>query len=118
MGIIPAYAGSTAAPCGTAGRSTDHPRIRGEHAPLIRLVEYVRGSSPHTRGALGSTPTLTHEHGIIPAYAGSTRPYHVYISRIRDHPRIRGEHDGNGWWVLIILGSSPHTRGALLLDLN
>ena len=50
--------------------------------------------------------------GIIPAYAGSTRPAGGSYRRGADHPRIRGEHDG----VYIVLsdttGSSPHTRGA------
>ena len=49
--IIPAYAGST----GPAGRSTprssDHPRIRGEHVSVPTVLAAHVGSSPHTRGA-------------------------------------------------------------------
>ena len=114
FGIIPAYAGSTergsrddtlfrgssphtrGAP--TSGgampsRREDHPRIRGEHALLgdpschgvgiipayagstsavERLVSQMTGSSPHTRGARRA------RQGGQP--------------RLRDHPRIRGEH--------------------------
>ena len=50
-GIIPAYAGSTAAPRPRSGRRRDHPRIRGEHAGAIGFGATAAGSSPHTRGA-------------------------------------------------------------------
>ncbi len=91
--IIPAYAGSTGAVRShtwplpgsspptrgarvpfvvTHGRSPDHPRLRGEHAPDVELVGIAYGSSPPTRGA----PDPDHRAGtsrrIIPAYAGST----------------------------------------------
>ena len=113
-GIIPAYAGSTNPcrnpPCGPRGSSPhtrgarrcsallascarDHPRIRGEHqrdeqASLrqvgiipayagstllgVRLAPPLRGSSPHTRGA----PDVHLRN----------------VQKLRDHPRIRGEH--------------------------
>ena len=49
--IIPAYAGSTLTRYLPKEADMDHPRIRGEHYPM--LAPYVRpgGSSPHTRGA-------------------------------------------------------------------
>ena len=50
------------------------------------------GSSPHTRGARGLT-------------APSAR-------RVRDHPRIRGEHREGAAPQRVVPGSSPHTRGA------
>ena len=72
--------------------------------------------------------------GIIPAYAGSTRlrstalrvvvgssphtrgartPSARAPTRIRDHPRIRGEHPSHAAMdSTSSLGSSPHTRGA------
>ena len=49
--IIPAYAGSTPTRPGYPFSIPDHPRIRGEHACLERLLDAVGGSSPHTRGA-------------------------------------------------------------------
>ena len=94
QGIIPAYAGSTV--------SLD----------VCRLM--VPGSSPHTRGAPASKtprcgsgrdhPRIRGEHQraypsprgqarIIPAYAGSTDPSEAQVVRL--------------------IGSSPHTRGAL-----
>mgnify|MGYP000945596005 CR=1 FL=1 len=112
------------------------------------------GSSPHTRGAHLLTPAVYIGLWIIPAYAGSTQIRRILLSllkgssphtrgalyyqmeqeqTLRDHPRIRGEHqpgdirprqDGRiipayagstgtdinneTYWA----GSSPHTRGA------
>ena len=52
--IIPAYAGSTSASRATSRPTTDHPRIRGEHAPSEGRERWSVGSSPHTRGARSS----------------------------------------------------------------
>ena len=57
-----------------------------------------------------------HERGIIPAYAGSTRPARRSRPGSGDHPRIRGEHVLNGKAHDLSPESSPHTRGALLLS--
>ena len=53
--------------------------------------------------------------GIIPAYAGSTHARHRRCAAGRDHPRIRGEHGFGANETCLVLGSSPHTRGAPLL---
>ena len=52
----------------------------------------VKGSSPHTRGALWAGRAVAYGRGIIPAYAGST-----------DHAECS---------LHCPVGSSPHTRGA------
>ena len=111
--IIPAYAGSTRTLPLPAAVCQDHPRIRGEHQPLLLAELRDRGSSPHTRGARPRSRTVRRSSRIIPAYAGSTSPTPPRSPTRTDHPRIRGEH-----WSLICLGflgagSSPHTRGAL-----
>ena len=36
----------------------------------------------------------------------------------RDHPRIRGEHDGDVDAAVVAFGSSPHTRGALSQEIG
>ena len=73
----------------------------------------MRGSSPHTRGALPLANLGGVVHGIIPAYAGSTEQPSTKYPSSRDHPRIRGEHDDSDQYSIDGLGSSPHTRGAL-----
>ncbi len=70
------------------------------------------GSSPHTRGALVWRDFVRVLHGIIPAYAGSTQTLLDAVIRVRDHPRIRGEHGLMLFTLSIVAGSSPHTRGA------
>ena len=113
-GIIPAYAGSTTPTAGIHCRRADHPRIRGEHRSEPQLRRKDGGSSPHTRGA--RTPTLPRQGyaGIIPAYAGSTRRRAPCWPSTADHPRIRGEHFISRASMARTMGSSPHTRGALL----
>ena len=56
--------------------------------------------------------------GIIPAYAGSTVTLGGSKAPIRDHPRIRGEHPLETPGFRDGMGSSPHTRGALLVRLS
>ena len=113
-GIIPAYAGSTRTRARSPSAPADHPRIRGEHArgPVYR--KNTVGSSPHTRGALEEMPDRHGHCRIIPAYAGSTTLQHHLAQPTPDHPRIRGEHGDDPVSECPQLGSSPHTRGALL----
>ena len=70
------------------------------------------GSSPHTRGARPGGRRPGSWRRIIPAYAGSTFGSVVRRAWPRDHPRIRGEHDGRSVGEAARPGSSPHTRGA------
>ena len=91
-GIIPAYAGST--------------------RRLYVVLDYVRGSSPHTRGARDAVDGVGDEDRIIPAYAGSTGVVVDVAGAGADHPRIRGEHPIAAKPDNLVMGSSPHTRGA------
>ena len=110
--IIPAYAGSTCTITKSSAVAEDHPRIRGEHSTLLIRGTRSSGSSPHTRGARELRRHLLFDAGIIPAYAGSTWTNLTGSGRLRDHPRIRGEHPVHGAARDRRAGSSPHTRGA------
>ena len=110
--IIPAYAGSTTPGSTTSPEPRDHPRIRGEHVFAYPTSIQDGGSSPHTRGARIRGGRREKGLGIIPAYAGSTRKDSRNDTRFPDHPRIRGEHFDIISLISILLGSSPHTRGA------
>ena len=113
-GIIPACAGSTAAVCAGATRRRDHPRMRGEHSKATMEDRLEMGSSPHARGARYTFFRFLSLIGIIPACAGSTHlPAHHRL-RTWDHPRMRGEHPSIHAFCRIVLGSSPHARGALI----
>ena len=73
------------------------------------------GSSPHTRGAHDLVEQRLADGGIIPAYAGSTTTARSSCTGRPDHPRIRGEHDQTFFAGGALEGSSPHTRGALVV---
>ncbi len=96
----------------------DHPRIRGEHSTVYQATHLPMGSSPHTRGALGTTAIRANASRIIPAYAGSTQFVHSFRYVVEDHPRIRGEHVLDSLSNAIPIGSSPHTRGAQAFQLD
>ena len=95
-GIIPACAGSTAAPRRPPPRGRDHPRVRGEHEVPIWGGLLGWGSSPRARGAQGL-------HLPPPACRG-------------DHPRVRGEHTISSRTRRSRWGSSPRARGARVLS--
>ena len=90
--IIPAFAGSTPHVLSKESEMRDHPRIRGEHRGASSTPSRICGSSPHSRGALGSRGFDWYVSRIIPAFAGSTCRSALPCSSRRDHPRIRGEH--------------------------
>ena len=114
-GIIPAYAGNTNAMSWVTPWREDHPRICGEHVLHGFFQHQGLGSSPHMRGtrAVWDCPGIT--RGIIPAYAGNTNGRCGSRWMIRDHPRICGEHVGDGttepFRIPTDPGSSPHMRG-------
>ncbi len=112
VGIIPACAGSTQRRCLHGHARRDHPRMRGEHIPPPLCSLYMRGSSPHARGAFTREVAGDGEAGIIPACAGSTGPKATRAGDGRDHPRMRGEHNPREKIETRHKGSSPHARGA------
>ena len=117
-GIIPAYAGNTTLIWLYIIDFRDHPRIRGEHRSRVTGLRSNQGSSPHTRGAPSLARPSALVLGIIPAYAGSTRPAAGRRAGIGDHPRIRGEHVRPRVTTTTSPGSSPHTRGAQQARMN
>ena len=65
------------------------------------------------RGALIDSGKPPNTAGIIPAYAGSTSHEAVKAGRVRDHPRVCGEHHDYLTAASRYGGSSPRMRGAL-----
>ena len=111
-GIIPAYAGSTRSSHLYLRGSWDHPRVCGEHVDERRRERRRLGSSPRMRGAHCGSFSLDVGHGIIPAYAGSTRSRTRFTHRGWDHPRVCGEHMSRMLCTMRLTGSSPRMRGA------
>ena len=94
----------------------DHPRMCGEHNMVKYTVCKSGGSSPHVRGAPCIMTPKPLSKGIIPACAGSTHTMQALRSIPGDHPRMCGEHPPSCSMLMVVLGSSPHVRGALIQD--
>ena len=110
-GITPAYAGKSPPTGYWTGSGQDHPRIRGEKKVSISPMVVSSGSPPHTRGKAFGRSTLSFALGITPAYAGKSPPPSNFVSKVWDHPRIRGEKLKSSSTITNTLGSPPHTRG-------
>ena len=113
--IIPAYAGNTFWSMWSSRSSGDHLRLRGEHDTRFQLERGIEGSSPLTRGTRVSLSIISAPPGIIPAYAGNTPRWRISRSCVQDHPRLRGEHIIGIISHRASAGSSPLTRGTLIV---
>ena len=87
--------------------------MRGEHQLEQTSLLFLRGSSPHARGARAAVVSSYSFPGIIPACAGSTQSAFPPRRIGWDHPRMRGEHGIFNVAGKPLPGSSPHARGAL-----
>ena len=72
------------------------------------------GSSPLARGTHFALSGSFRFLGLIPARAGNTRERWPPASRMRAHPRSRGEQDGVIMQAKAQFGSSPLARGTLV----
>ena len=75
------------------------------------VAQWVRGSSPLTRGKHALSIRVRRALGLIPAHAGKTLPVSPRRSRTRAHPRSHGENMGLPIGYVSTPGSSPLTRG-------
>ena len=112
LGIIPALAGSTQHTPSSQRHGRDHPRACGEHHALSGMRPAIGGSSPRLRGALPVEFLAPFSLRIIPALAGSTKMFSIFIPPNWDHPRACGEHHYLLQDDITSEGSSPRLRGA------
>ena len=68
--------------------------MRGVHPSFLFVVGGCAGSSPHARGPQVEILVFVEDMGIIPACAGSTASTGQRWRLMKDHPRMRGVHDG------------------------
>ena len=109
--IIPALAGNTPEGGFGCGVRQDHPRSRGEYKfPCLHPTTPL-GSSPLSRGILGSEQSYYHTVRIIPALAGNTECIRGGLGSAADHPRSRGEYPARLGGGFSRYGSSPLSRG-------
>ena len=110
-GLIPAHAGKTPGRMRALSSRWAHPRSRGENWLLVAVCVGVEGSSPLTRGKPGVCPSRATSSGLIPAHAGKTYAISGLLPVVRAHPRSRGENRMIAGAGVLVLGSSPLTRG-------
>ena len=93
-GIIPALAGNTGQRRRPRWRGGDHPRSRGEYMITSSMPTPIPGSSPLSRGIHDGVDIVEYFRRIIPALAGNTAPRPSRPRANPDHPRSRGEYQG------------------------
>ena len=114
-GLIPTHAGKTSALALKRYLPEAHPHSRGENARQDKGRGTHGGSSPLTRGKLMPARSARRSIGLIPTHAGKTRYQAKASPAIAAHPHSRGEND-----LFLVSkedtpGSSPLTRGKLLV---
>ena len=113
--LIPAHAGKTTVAALALHGNAAHPRSRGENLPVLHPSMTVDGSSPLTRGKPQRRRGRQRGHRLIPAHAGKTSLPSRWRRPARAHPRSRGENMNARFTSRATCGSSPLTRGKLLL---
>ena len=116
--FIPAYAGNAPFGGSSTGEKAVHPRIRGERTGGQTALPSIIGSSPHTRGTRFRQGCRFLCLRFIPAYAGNAASRCEMPATSSVHPRIRGERNNEIARVAPSIGSSPHTRGTLEVQLG
>ena len=114
--LIPAHAGKTRRLVGRLRLLRAHPRSRGENARADDNGSVCLGSSPLTRGKRPHLHVRVFDHGLIPAHAGKTGQGARPSGPWRAHPRSRGENQNGEDTTPPKKGSSPLTRGKLVVE--
>ena len=116
--LIPAHAGKTPTRLASRRRGRAHPRSRGENLTRLALTIEGAGSSPLTRGKRTPSRRDRDRRRLIPAHAGKTTAASTGAPTSRAHPRSRGENGTRSDLAYVTEGSSPLTRGKLLVALS
>ena len=115
IGLIPTYAGKTDNCLCPRPACRAHPHVCGENVnTYIPRVQFA-GSSPRMRGKQRGIPGGLDVCGLIPTYAGKTRPAGSSGSSLWAHPHVCGENVGTYIPRVQFAGSSPRMRGKHLL---
>ncbi len=88
-----------------------HPRLRGEHPPDSTHFFPAQETPPLTRGTPLEVRGVEVAVGNTPAYAGNTAGAAAAQPHTEKHPRLRGEHAGNGATDVNYEETPPLTRG-------
>ena len=108
---IPAHAGKTPMMSLKTPAPVEHPRARGENDFPFGSGSMRNGTSPRTRGKPWYKHVTQFIDRNIPAHAGKTGAQDRRHSHHSEHPRARGENDGQMLRTWLPDGTSPRTRG-------
>ena len=114
--LIPAHAGKTMPPTASLEAHRAHPRSRGENVGDFASGPGGQGSSPLTRGKRANAHRGFLTVRLIPAHAGKTCPCRARLLVEWAHPRLRGENEYVPTNGDVLEGSSPLTRGKLVVN--
>ena len=115
-GFIPAHAGKTRWLRARSPPKRAHPRSRGENVGDFASGPGGQGSSPLTRGKRANAHRGFLTVRLIPAHAGKTVCGFSPASPAPAHPRSRGENEYVPTNGDVLEGSSPLTRGKLVVN--
>ncbi|AEA31979.1 hypothetical protein LAB52_05125 [Lactobacillus amylovorus GRL1118] len=87
----------------------DHLHIRGEHRLLNAVSYWSAGSPPHTWRTRQFKGFDTVWNGITSTYVENTKLVQTGQILQQDHLHIRGEHPSIVVWIILFIGSPPHT---------
>ena len=108
---IPACAGKTRVCRRLCMGLPEHPRVRGENGKRGGLGGGQPGTSPRARGKPQDRQEDLARKRNIPACAGKTPSACLKLSRMTEHPRVRGENQGLAAGKHADHGTSPRARG-------
>ena len=91
-----------------------YPRWRGEHIYQSKKQSHSHGLSPLARGTPSACNSASLSVRFIPAGAGNTVLWLLYLTRTWVYPRWRGEHHKETILRFVQVGLSPLARGTLL----
>ena len=109
----PARAGRTSRRRSHRTAATDHPRSRGENAPAEFVAGHVHGPPPLARGERHRAGRVRPRVRTTPARAGRTTRGMPGVFQTADHPRSRGENQGERRNLSPWDGPPPLARGEL-----
>ncbi len=109
--FIPAGAGNTSRTSAAGARRPVYPRWRGEHGKYVVADDKNNGLSPLARGTRAGHLNQFFCRRFIPAGAGNTLLFRVFMTRYTVYPRWRGEHRLDFGVLFLARGLSPLARG-------
>ena len=115
-GFIPAHAGKTRWLRARSPPKRAHSRSRRENDAPDSIPGGPQGSSPLTRGKRRRFREWPGRTRLIPAHAGKTRQCPPWFPDRTAHPRSRGENEYVPTNGDVLEGSSPLTRGKLVVN--